>query len=267
MIVAELERIAVLARQCLNRANPPLHFGVNALLAPSPQTSVGTYRALRRLLREEDAWLLRQIGSERPVIWLRPQPLGAAARHGILALRIGPDGLMRGGLKAWADAWPWADGSIPAIVLQHATEGAVWGDALLAESARVLAPEGRLYLLRFDRTSPWYWRYGRRLARRSGAPVIGQPLILRRAQAHGLVLEYRHTLGSRGFRAASELLPKIRRQPDRWPFASSMRAARIWVLRKRRQHWFTEAKRIRTRRERPDYGLAVVRCEQHENSS
>lgn len=234
---------------------------MTALLAPSTQTAVGTYRALRRLLREEDAWLLRQIGSERPVVWLRPQPLGAAARHGILALRIGPDGLMRGGLKAESDAWPWADGSVPAIVLQHVTEGAAWGDALLAESARVLAPEGRLYLLRFDRISPWYWRYGRRIARRCGAPPIGRPLVLHRAQVHGLVLEYRHTLGSRGFRAASDLRPKTLRQPDRWPFASSLRAARVWVLRKRRQHGLMTLKHKRARRERPDYGLAAVRCE------
>ena len=37
--------------------------------APTPTTrGAVSHKALRRLLREEDAWLLRQIGSERPVI-------------------------------------------------------------------------------------------------------------------------------------------------------------------------------------------------------
>lgn len=239
---------------------------MTALLAPATHTPVGTYRALRRLLREEDAWLLRQIGSERPVVWLRPQPLGAAARHGILALRIGPDALLRGGLKADAGAWPWADGSVPAIVLQHVTEGADWSGALIAESARVLAPEGRLYVLRFDRLSPWYWRYGRRVIRRNGAPPIGKPVDLHQAHAQGLSLEYRHTLGSRGFASSSELLPKIKRSPDRWPFVSSLRAARVWVLRKRRQHWLISGARDSARQERSGYGLAAVRCEHHHRS-
>lgn len=236
---------------------------MTALLAPTSDTPVGTYRALRRQLREEDAWLLRQIGSERPVVWLRPHSLGTVARHGILALRVGQDALLRGGLKAVASAWPWDDGSVPAIVLQHVAEGAAWSADLIAESARVLAPEGRLYILRFDRMSPWYWRYGRRLNQRSGSPMIGRPLSLRSTHAHGLSLEYRHALGSRGLRASSELLPKTKRQQDRWPWISGLRASRIWVLRKQRQHWLVSGMRNVARNERSGYGLAVVRCDRH----
>lgn len=227
-----------------------------AQLAPTSGTPVGTYRALRRLLREEDAWLLRQIGSRRPVLWLRPQPLGAAGRHGILALRVGPEGLLRGGLKADSAAWPWADDVMPAIVLQHVTEGAAWCPTLLAEAARVLEPEGRLFLLRFDRSSPWYWRYGRWVVRRSGGALIGRPLDLVPAHAQGLSLEYRHTLGARGFRAASDLLPKQHRSPDRWPFASALRAARVWVLRKRRNRLLL-AGGGGNRAPAPSYGLAA----------
>lgn len=226
-------------------------------LAPAPGTPVGTYRALRRLLREEDAWLLRQIGSRRPVLWLRPQPLGAAGRHGILALRVGPEGLLRGGLKADSAAWPWADDSMPAIVLQHVTEGADWSPALLAEAARVLEPEGRLFLLRFDRSSPWYWRYGRWVVRRSGGALIVRPLDLSAAQDQGLTLEYRHTLGARGFRAASDLLPKQHRAPDRWPFASALRAARVWVLRKRRNRLLLAGAGAGARAPAPSFGLAA----------
>jgi SAM-dependent methyltransferase len=234
---------------------------MNPQFSPMQSTAGVSHRALRRLLREEDAWLLRQIGSERPVIWLRPQPLGSAARHGILALRIGPDAMMRGGLKACADAWPLADGSIPTIVLQHVMEGAPWSEALLAESARVLAPEGRLYVLRFDRMSPWYWRYGRRVSRRSGSPLIGRPLNFLPARAHDLALEYRHALGSRGFRADHERMTKAQRPTDRRPFASTLRAARVWVLRKRRQNWLVAGNRDAARRDRQGYGLAVVRRE------
>jgi SAM-dependent methyltransferase len=235
---------------------------MTALLAPSAQTTASTYRALRRLLREEDAWLLRQIGSERPVVWLRPQPLGAAARHGILALRIGHDGLMRGALRSDVNAWPWADGSIPAIVLQHVVEGSRCGDVLLAESARVLAPEGRLYILRFDRLSPWFWRYGRAVVSRSGAPLVARPIDFRRAHGYGLSLEYRHTLGSRGLRAELPLVPKSHRPPDRWPFASALRASRVWVMRKRRQQMLLTRVRDGSRTSSQGYGLALVRREQ-----
>lgn len=240
---------------------------MTALLAPRAQTPVGPYRALRRLLREEDAWLLRQIGSERPVVWLRPQPLGAAARHGILALRVGAGGLMRGALRADSDAWPWADNSIPAIVLQHVVEGSASTEKLLAESARVLAPEGRLYILRFDRMSPWYWRYGRCVVRRSGSPLIARPINLHDTHRCGLSLEYRHTLGARGLRKESALLPKQQRTPDQWPFASVMRAARVWVMRKRRQHLLMTPTRDSSRSSPQGYGLAVVRRQGHGGDS
>lgn len=234
---------------------------MTTLLAPSVHASAGPHHALRRLLREEDAWLLRQIGSERPVVWLRPQPLGAAARHGILALRVGSDGSLRGALRASAKAWPWADDSIPAIVLQHVVEGSAASAYLLAESARVLAPEGRLYILRFDRFSPWYWRYGRNVVRRSGSPLVTRPIEFHRVHRQGLALEYRHSLGARGLRKEAALLWKGQREPDTWPFASMMRAARVWVMRKRRQSVIMTRLRDASRSTSPGYGLAVVRRE------
>lgn len=224
--------------------------------APAPPPA-GTYRAWRRLLREEDAWLLRQIGSVRPVLWLRPQPLGAAARHGILALRVGPEGQLRGPVRADAAYWPWADDSVPAIVLQHVCEGSGWGREMLAEAARVLEPEGRLYVLRFDRLSPWYWRYGGKVVRHGGSPLLwGRWLDLGIAQARGLVLEYRHALGNRGLNAGGEVVPKRERQPERWPLLSSLRATRIWVLRKRRRQLVLSSRRATARPSRADYGLA-----------
>lgn len=222
----------------------------------APRTPTGTCRAWRRLLREEDAWLLRQIGSMRPVLWLRPQPLGAAARHGILALRAGVDGQLRGALRFDAGQWPWADDSAPAIVLQHVCEGATWGRHLLDEAARVLAPEGRLYVLRFDRLSPWYWRHGGKVVRHGGAPLLwGRGLNLGSAQRHGLSLEYRHALGNRGFNAGGGIVPGYARQPERWPLASSLRATRIWVLRKRRRQWLLPGRRAAASAVPARYGL------------
>jgi SAM-dependent methyltransferase len=225
--------------------------------APGP--SAGTYRAWRRLLREEDAWLLRQIGSLRPVLWLRPQPMGSGGGHGIVALRAGADGHMRGAVRADTTAWPWADDSVPAIVLQHVCEGAVWSPQLLAEAARVLAPEGLLYVLRFDRLSPWYWRYGGKVVRHGGAPLLaGRRLNLRSVHGRGLALEYRHGLGPRGLSAGGELVQKRARQAERWPLVSSFRATRIWVLRKRRQRWLLAGRRPAPAVVPARYGMARV---------
>lgn len=230
-----------------------------SLARPSPRPAAGSYRALRRLLREEDAWLLRQIGSLRPVLWLRPQPLSTAARHGVQGLRLGADGLLRGDLRASALAWPWPDDSLPAIVLQHVVEGSACGRGVLAEAARVLAPEGLLYVLRFNRLSPWYWRYGRGVVQRSGGALLARPLDLAPARTHGLALEYRHALGARGLRSAAELLPKHQRAPDQRPFDSSLRAARVWVLRKRRQRLLLAREGGGRRAAKPAYDLALVR--------
>lgn len=217
----------------------------------------GLYRVWRRLLREEDAWLLRQIGSVRPVLWLRPAPLGLAARHGIMALRAGAEGQLRGALRAEAGHWPWADSSIPAIVLQHVCEGASLDARILSEAARVLSPEGRLYILRFDRLSPWYWRYAGGVVRRSGAALLsGRRLPLAFAQQFGLGLEYRHALGSRGFGTGGSAMPERGRSPERWPLLSTLRAARVWVLRKRGRQWLRPGRRSAATPVPAGYGLA-----------
>lgn len=218
-----------------------------------------TYRAWRRLLREEDAWLLRQIASIRPVLWLRRHPPGPSARHGILSLRPGLDGRLRGAVRASAEHWPWADGSVPAIVLQHVCEGSDLDRRILAEASRVLAPEGRLYVLRFDRFSPWYWRFGSAGVVRGGAPrVLGRRLHLAEAQARGLALEYRHALGSRGLRDSVAGLPGTERAPERWPLVTSLRATRIWVLRKRSRQWVLPGRRPAPVPVPAGYGLARV---------
>lgn len=218
----------------------------------------GPARAVRRLLRQEDAWLLRQLGGQQPVLWLRPQPMGTAARHGVIGLRASADGRLRGGLLADATAWPWADDSLSAIVLQHVIEGSSSAPGLLDEAARVLAPEGRLYLLRFDRFSPWFWRYGRSLLRRSGGAALALPMDLSSLRRHELTLEYRHALGPRGFRAEAERLPAGRRLPERWPFASVFRATRAWVLRKRRQRLIVLGARDPAARQVRNHGYGLA---------
>lgn len=228
---------------------------------------------LRHLLAEEDAWLARQLHPARPVLWLRPQPAGfryrrhgqatAAGRErdpgrssmstvghgpvppsGRLLLRLRADRL-QGALRAAADAWPWPDDSLPQIVLQHVAEDGRRSAALLAEAARTLAPGGRLYLLRYDRFSPWFWRHGRRALRRDVAGVLVWPLDALWAHRYGLTLEYRHALGPRGFQADADWLAGTREDAPGWrgQLRSAFRASRVWVLRKRWQQPVRQARR------------------------
>ncbi len=217
--------------------------------------------AHRRLARAEQAWLFRQIGSRRPVLWLRPQPPVPRQQHGVLTLAATSDGNLIGAVRATADAWPWADDSVPCVVLQHVAEGASWSTDLLAEAARVLEPEGRLYVLRYDRVSPWFWRYGRRIARRHGGGVLAWPLDAMWLRRYRLSLEFRHALGSRGFRADRVSLPAIGDggQRDRHPLGSAFRATRIWVFRKRSEKLLLSPLRDRKAAASGNYNLMPAR--------
>ena len=144
---------------------------------------------------------------------------------------------MHGALRAADDAWPWPDDSLPQIVLQHVAEDGRRSAGLLAAAARTLAPGGRLYLLRYDRLSPWFWRHGRRALRREAAGVLVWPLDALWAHRYGLSLEYRHALGPRGFQPDADWLAGVREDAPGWrgQLRTAFRASRIWVLRKRWQ--------------------------------
>jgi len=251
---------------------------------------------LRHLLAEEDAWLARQLHPGQPVLWLRPQPAGfrrlghvdgassevrghssqssgepsgqsatsalrgsrpATAR---LILRTRGDRL-HGALQAASDAWPWPDGSLAQIVLQHVAEDGRRSAGLLAEAARTLAPEGRLYLLRYDRLSPWFWRHGRRALRRDAAGLLVWPLDALWAHRYGLTLEYRHALGARGFQPDADWLAATREDAPGWrgQLHSAFRATRVWVLRKRAQRPVLQAQRAGRRVHAGNYDLMPVR--------
>ncbi len=217
--------------------------------------------AHRRLARAEQAWVFRQIGSRRPVLWLRPQPPVTRRQHGVLTLATVAEGRLLGALRCATDAWPWADESVPCVVLQHVAEGAGWTSNLLAEAARVLEPEGRLYVLRYDRISPWFWRYGRHLARRQGGGALVWPLDAMWLRRYRLSLEFRHALGPRGFRADRVALPVIGdgSQRDRHPLGSALRATRIWVFRKRSENLLLSPLRDRKTAASGNYNLMPAR--------
>ena len=97
---------------------------------------------------------------------------------------------------------------------------------------------------------------GGKVVRHGGAPLLwGRGLNLGSAQRHGLSLEYRHALGNRGFNAGGGIVPGHDRQAERWPLASSLRATRIWVLRKRRRQWLLPGRRAAASAVPARYGL------------
>lgn len=232
---------------------------------------------LRHLLAAEDAWLARQLHPAQPVLWLRPQPAGYPGRTtgGVagrepwprpqpapsrLLLRLRGDRL-QGRLCSAAGAWPWPDGSLPQIVLQHVAEDGRRSAGLLAEAARTLAPGGHLYLLRYDRLSPWYWRHGRRALRRDAAGLLVWPLDALWAHRYGLSLEYRHALGPRGFQPDADWLAGTRGDAPGWrgQLRSAFRASRIWVLRKRWQEPVRQRRRDGRLLPASNYDLMPVR--------
>lgn len=233
---------------------------INTLVDLGKRNSAPRF-AHRRLLRAEQAWLFRQIGNRRPVLWLRAQPPVWRRQHGVLTLAVNAQGLLHGGIHSAVNAWPWADDSVPCVVLQHVAEGAPWTADLLAEAARVLEPEGRLYILRFDRASPWFWRYGRRILSRRGAGALVWPLDAMWLRRYRLSLEFRHALGERGFLADTRPMSTggDAGHRDRRPLGSAFRATRIWVFRKRSEKLMLSSSRARKSSAGGNYGLVPAR--------
>jgi SAM-dependent methyltransferase len=104
----------------------------------------------------ELAWLARD-GAVQPGAALRVLP-EASDDNGDVALYVAGSTRLAGAVRC-APGWlPVADDTLRLVVLQHALDTGVAGDALLRECVRVLAPGGELVIFGINPASPWWWR-------------------------------------------------------------------------------------------------------------
>ncbi|MCU0755125.1 MAG: methyltransferase domain-containing protein [Xanthomonadales bacterium] len=114
----------------------------------------------RNLETLEERLLLDRLGSIRVGDWvdIGAFPVPAEQSHAHLRFALGADGRIHGPARFAPTAWPWPEGSLHGIVLQHVLEFVVEPGALLAEARRVLRPGGRLWLSTFNPHSPVRFR-------------------------------------------------------------------------------------------------------------
>lgn len=132
------------------------------------------------LVAAERAWL-----ESRRVQWpqafeLWVHPAAMPAERGCVSLALATEGRLDGALRARADRMPFADDSVPRVVLQHALDLRPAPRALLREAVRMLAPGGHLVVFGFDALSPTIWRC--RITRRGMRRAVGMNLPARLAQ-------------------------------------------------------------------------------------
>ncbi len=132
------------------------------------------------LVASERAWLeSRRVQWPQAVeLWVHPSAL--VAERGCVSLSLDAAGRLGGPMVARADCLPFADDSLPRVVLQHALDLRPAPRALLREAVRALAPGGHLVVFGFDALSPTIWRC--RISRRGMRRNVGVNLPLRLAQ-------------------------------------------------------------------------------------
>jgi SAM-dependent methyltransferase len=132
------------------------------------------------LVAAERAWLEgRRVQWPQAVeLWVHPAAM--AAERGCVSLALDACGRLAGPMLARADRLPFADDSVPRVVLQHALDLRPAPRALLREAVRSLAPGGHLVVFGFDALSPTIWRC--RISRRGMRRAVGMHLPLRLAQ-------------------------------------------------------------------------------------
>ncbi|HVF34360.1 MAG TPA: hypothetical protein VND91_03445 [Candidatus Saccharimonadia bacterium] len=120
-----------------------------------PATLWSAASPLGELLATERRWFVQRRTSIAPGtrLWIGPAALDAA-NGDCVALVLGDDGLLSGGLHARADALPLSDGSVRLLVLQHALDRRV-DPAVFGECVRVLATGGEIVVFGLNPISPW----------------------------------------------------------------------------------------------------------------
>lgn len=105
-------------------------------------------QAARDLEALEEGLLLDKLGYSRAGDWVDIGAFAVPAEqsHAHLRFALGADGRIHGPARFSASAWPWPEGSLHGVVLQHVLEFVADPEAVLAEAARVLRPGARLWL-------------------------------------------------------------------------------------------------------------------------
>ncbi|NUS62011.1 MAG: methyltransferase domain-containing protein [Lysobacter sp.] len=128
----------------------------------------------RAILDSEDD-VVRRAAAERPgQPWLRLMPIGGLAAVGERELPLFVDGGYFHGPMRCALPLPLASESVGTVVLQHVADGSVVPEAILEETARVLVPGGRLWLLTLNPLAPYRARWLRQ------GPSASEPVRWRR---------------------------------------------------------------------------------------
>lgn len=115
------------------------------------------------LMAAERHWLEARRVQWPQALELWVHPAAVATERGCVSLALDCDGSLHGAVKARAERLPFADHSVPRVILQHALDLRPAPSALLREAVRSLAPGGYLVVFGFDALSPTIWRC--RLAR------------------------------------------------------------------------------------------------------
>lgn len=135
------------------------------------------------LVAAERTWLESRRVQWPQALELWVHPAAVPAERGCVSLALGADGRLSGPMVARADRLPFADDSVPRVVLQHALDLRPAPRALLREAVRSLAPGGHLVVFGFDALSPTIWRC--RITRRGMRRAVGMNLPARLAQLGG----------------------------------------------------------------------------------
>lgn len=123
------------------------------------------------LVAAERAWFeaRRVQWPQATEVWIHPDCV--TPQSGCVSLALDASGRLEGAMRARADLLPFADDSVPRVVLQHALDLRPAPRALLGEAVRVLAPGGILAVFGFDALSPALWRC--RIAQRGRWRSVG----------------------------------------------------------------------------------------------
>ncbi|MCE3004264.1 MAG: class I SAM-dependent methyltransferase [Xanthomonadaceae bacterium] len=135
------------------------------------------------LVAAERAWLESRRVQWPQALELWVHPAAVPAERGCVSLALAADGGLSGPMLARADRLPFADDSVPRVVLQHALDLRPAPRSLLREAVRTLAPGGHLVVFGFDALSPTIWRC--RFTRRGMRRAVGMHLPARLAQLGG----------------------------------------------------------------------------------
>ena len=185
---------------------------------------------LSRTQRQAGLMLTSHIGVRglylRPTVKLSPMLSGNMLQQ--TASLHSTRGGFAGDLDCAESELPFENDSLCLLYVQHALDVALDPEALLSECARVLRPEGVMFVSALSLASPWRLRWGG-----SGVRPIAQTLLQRRLKLEGLTVESAVGLGPVWPMLNDRTGDDTHAQPSHW-VPDPLRATMTLVARKRR---------------------------------